>query len=205
MQAVIRAHKFCEEHDFSTASRKIKASLIVLNERGSASAMDHSSIATELRNIIESIYHEAESRKFLWVPISATSYVDQDALFGETVAVSFPSAQTDIREAGNCIAADCNTVAVFHLMCVAEYGLRALAWDRRIKLPKGGLIELATWESVIRELEKSEDKIRNCPKTLAREAQYTFYHGAMMQYRRFKNTFRNRVAHTRGTSTPTAR
>jgi hypothetical protein len=32
---------------------------------------------------------------------------------------------------------------------------------------------------------------------LAREAQYEFYHGAMMEFRRFKNAYRNRVAHTR--------
>jgi hypothetical protein len=84
-------------------------------------------------------------------------------------------------------------------MRVAEFGLRALARDRRIKnLPKKNQpIELATWEDIIKELEKEELAIQGYAKTLAREAQYEFVHGAMMQFRRFKNVFRNRVMHTR--------
>jgi len=34
------------------------------------------------------------------------------------------------------------------------------------------------------------------PKTLARELQFEFYHGAMMEFKRFKNKFRNRIMHT---------
>jgi hypothetical protein len=50
---------------------------------------------------------------------------------------------------------------------------------------------------MLRELEKEESAIQGYPKTLAREAQYEFVHGAMMQFRRFKNVFRNRVMHAR--------
>ena len=96
------------------------------------------------------------------------------------------------------MALERHTAAVFHLMRVAEYGLRALARDRRIRLPKRvQVIELATWEEIIRELEIAETAIQTYPKTLAREAQYKFYQGAMMQFRRFKNVFRNPVMHTR--------
>jgi hypothetical protein len=82
-------------------------------------------------------------------------------------------------------------------MRVAEYGLRALAFDRRVSIPKNKPIDLATWEDILKELEKTEAAIQNYPKTLAREAQYEFVHGAMMEFKRFKNVFRNRVAHTR--------
>jgi len=53
------------------------------------------------------------------------------------------------------MAIEANTAAVFHLMRVAEHGLRTLAYDRRIKVPKGP-IELATWDDVIKQLEKVE-------------------------------------------------
>jgi hypothetical protein len=82
-------------------------------------------------------------------------------------------------------------------MRAAEYGLRALGQDRQVKLSKGGTLDLATWEELLKTLEDAEEAIRNYPKTLAREAQYEFYHGAMMELKRFKNKFRNRVMHTR--------
>jgi hypothetical protein len=43
----------------------------------------------------------------------------------------------------------------------------------------------------------AEIAIQNYPKTLAREAQFAFYHGAMMEFKRFKSRFRNGVMHTR--------
>jgi hypothetical protein len=95
------------------------------------------------------------------------------------------------------LAVGCADAAIFHLMRIAEYGLRALANDRRIKLHKNKPIDLATWEDLLKKLEEAEDAIRNFPKTAAREAQVDFFHGAMMELKRFKNKFRNRVMHTR--------
>ena len=46
-------------------------------------------------------------------------------------------------------------------------------------------------------LEKAEQAIQGYKKTIAREAQFEFYHGAMMEFKRFKNKFRNGVMHTR--------
>jgi regulator of sirC expression with transglutaminase-like and TPR domain len=58
-------------------------------------------------------------------------------------------------------------------------------------------LELATWEQIIQELEDAETAIKGFPQTLAREEQFQFYHHALMQYRAFKNIFRNSVMHTR--------
>lgn len=86
----------------------------------------------------------------------------------------------------------------FSILCeLQKYGLRALAYDRRVRVPKNKPVELATWDDIIKELESSEDEICNYPKTLAREAQFDFYHGALMEFKRFKNKFRNRIMHTR--------
>jgi hypothetical protein len=50
---------------------------------------------------------------------------------------------------------------------------------------------------VLRELEKTEAAVQCYKKTLAREAQLAFYHGANMEFKRFKNIYRNRVSHAR--------
>src|SRR5258708_19689687 len=45
---------------------------------------------------------------------------------GEAVTDAFPSAITDIEEAGKCLAFDRNAACIFHLMRVMEVGLKAL-------------------------------------------------------------------------------
>jgi len=150
-----------------------------------------------LRHVRKCLLDELSKRNFLFVAEDRTNFVDNPSLFGGPVREAFPSASSDIQEAGNCLAAECNTAAVFHLMRASEHALRALAWDRRVALPKKGIIDLATWEEIIREMERAEHVIQTYPKTLAREVQYDFYHGAMMEFRRFKNKFRNGIMHTR--------
>src|SRR5436309_10023407 len=77
------------------------------------------------------------SESFLvFVPKRQAEYFEKDALFGGEVSQAFPSAWEDIRDAGNCIAADLHTAAVFHLMRVGELGMRALARHLRVKVQK---------------------------------------------------------------------
>jgi hypothetical protein len=163
----------------------------------SRSTVDISTAVTVLNSLKGAFVDGLKKRCFLIVCGDRTEYVEQGALFGAEVRKAFPSASSDIREAGNCLAAECNTAAVFHLMRAVEHGLRALAEDREVKLSKGVPIELGTWEDLLRQLEGAEAEIQNFPKTLAREDQYAFYHGAMMELKRFKNVFRNAVMHTR--------
>ena len=170
---------------------------IVLSGNHLVPELSHASVETELRNVSEFIEIQLGQLKFFSVHPRLTGMINHPKAFGEQVWEAFPSAREDVTEAGNCVAAGCGTAAVFHLMRTAEVGLRSLAYDRRVTLPRNVPLELATWEEIIRQLEDAEGAIRNYPKTLAREAQYAFYHHAMMQYRRFKNVFRNRIMHAR--------
>ncbi len=144
-----------------------------------------SSIAKELRNF-----------KAIAVSSDRSKYVDNMELFADLQS-AFPSAIDDLIDAANCLAVECHTASVFHAMRAAEIGLRALARDRHVQIPKNRPIELATWEVIIKELEKAETEILDYPATLAREAQFGFYHGAMMEFRAFKNKFRNPAMHSR--------
>jgi hypothetical protein len=158
----------------------------------------YSELHTRLRTIRELVTRDFSNRLFAYIPRAKTNFFDNQCLFAEDVNAAFPSAMSDIRNAGRCYAADLNTTCVFfHLMRVAEVGLRALAWDRRVNIPKNRVIELATWEDIIKELEKAEHAIQGYKKTFAREAQLEFFHSAIMEFRRFKNVWRNRVMHAR--------
>ena len=195
LRNIRRAAEVCNNAGLTDASKQIWHTL--RHVKWQSNEFDYSVLCAELRHVINAILLDVDERIFLQVDPGLREYVDNAKLFGDAVLKAFPDAEDDIREAGNCLAADCSTAAVFHLMRVAEHGLRALAYDRRITLPKDKPIDLATWEDLLKELEKAEDTIRNFPKTEAREAQFDFFHGAMMELKRFKNKFRNRAAHTR--------
>ncbi len=189
----------CNEVKLVDAKQKINLTLSHLDLN--PNEVD-SSLGADLRNVFDVFMSDLWARVFVQVPARFIDFIDCDLLFGEAVATKFKSALPDIREAGNCMAVGSNTAAVFHLMRVAEYGLRALAHDRRIKLDKNKPIDLSTWEEVIKGLEKAEQAIQGYPKTHAREAQLDFYHGAMMEVRGFKGKFRNRVMHSRESYDP---
>jgi hypothetical protein len=195
LRSIRRTADACKSVGLEDASKQIHHTL--RHVRWQSNEFDYSALCAELRHVINAVMLDVDSRTFLQVDLALREFVDNDELLGKPVLQAFPDAKDDIREAGNCLAAGCSTAAVFHLMRVAEHGLRALAYDRRLALPKDKPIDLATWEDLLKELEKAEDAIRNFPKTEAREAQFDFFHGAMMELKRFKNKFRNRVMHTR--------
>ena len=66
----------------------------------------------------------------------------KEPLFGLEVHACFGAAIDDIEEAGNCLATDNGTAAVFHLMRVMECGLKALGKEL-------GIPYAPSWESYI--------------------------------------------------------
>lgn len=165
--------------------------------RGLPLRIDVSVFEAEIRHVRQEVDHELRERGYVLVAPDRLKYLMQEHPFGKSVASAFPKAKHDIQEASNCLAVEANTAAVFHLMRVAEHGLRALARDRGAKVASGVVLDLATWEALIKLIEDAETAIQSNPRTLAREAQLEFYHGAMMEFKRFKNVFRNRIMHTR--------
>jgi hypothetical protein len=100
----------------------------------------------ELGKLRHVIAEEIRERVFTYISPIKAPFFEQDALFGVRVNQRFPSAKSHIRSAGNCLAADLHTAAVFHLMCVAELGLRALAKRLHVaKVRKTVPLELGTW------------------------------------------------------------
>jgi hypothetical protein len=190
------ARAFCERYLLPTSAEKIKLSLMHFNH--DRAALSFTAAGVEVRNIIESIMTEAHGIWLLQVEPDRVERLRRSLNpFGAAVEAAFPSAVADIQSSAMCLVTELNTAAVFHLMRAAEFGLRALAEDRGIKLEKDKPIKLATWEDLIRKLEVEEANIQQFPKTLVREEQFAFYHGAMMELRRFKNKFRNGVMHSR--------
>lgn len=140
---------------------------------------------------------ELSKRLFMYIPLDQAEWYEKKDSFGKLVSDAFPSAIEDIKEAGTCYATGRYTACVFHLMRVAEIGLRALIWDRRIKFKKDTPIELKELRELFQGLEQAEKDIQSYPETKARKAQFEFYHGAMVQLRAFMHLYRHRTMHAR--------
>ena len=135
------------------------------------------------------IIDEMKSRTFFSIEPNKRALLSGTDLFGSEVAAAFPSANLDIEESGRCQALERWTASVFHSMRVLEIGLTALAKDMGIIK-----IDYKTWESLIQDIEKqitaasAGDKLKE-----------QFYSEAALQFRYFKNAWRNHVMHVRDT------
>jgi hypothetical protein len=151
-----------------------------------------------IRNVRETMIAELSKEQSVSVPRMYADFVDNEKLFGDDVHTAFPSARPDIRDAGICIAVGLDTAAVFHLMRAVEVALRALARERRVKLPKGKAIEFADWQEVITAVRTGVDKsFGQWKKGIEKSAALEFYGDVVNQFSGFKDAFRNHVMHAR--------
>jgi hypothetical protein len=142
--------------------------------------------------------------------------------FGKLVHRKFEKARYDAEQVSLCLLAGAFTAAIFHMMRVVEWGVRALGEDlsvRRIKEvvkpkqtsmvasqrpPKQKPIyhlkplENCTWETMQGYLRKQADKrlakLRPGP---AKDEKQAFYSTVFQNFHGFREAWRNHVMHTR--------
>jgi hypothetical protein len=153
-------------------------------------------VATELHGLRMSILDEASDRKFAFIPKDKVAFFEQEALFGNAVNDAFPSAAAEIKDAGNCLASDLHTAAVFHLMRVAEWGLRSLAKHLKVKVK--GQLEYADWGNVLGAINKKLTAAEGKPRGKKKSAELEFYRLMESELNTLKDVWRNNVMHTRG-------
>jgi hypothetical protein len=198
------AADYAERHQF----RDCWLTLLGIREHlRSFAVVDTSSLSTSVAFARNALEQALCLQTYLEVPGAYATYVDNPELFGATVHAAFPAARDDIREAGNCLAADCGTAAVFHLMRAVEWGLRALAEDlglrRLITHKRSGAVKYvplpwADWEHILNQVQirvdKKIDRMRPGPR---KQELQEFYGPALQDIRAIKDAWRNHVMHTR--------
>ncbi len=153
----------------------------------------------ELTLLMQTMIQELAKRKLVYIPPPNDQFFGREKLFGEQVFLAFPSVRSEIMAASNSLAADLGTAAVFHLMRIAERGMRVLAWDRRVSVVRNKPLELQQWKDILDGIQVETDKITNWPNTLglAKTQAEEFYNGAMAEFRGFKDAWRNHAMHDR--------
>ncbi|HEX3891967.1 MAG TPA: hypothetical protein VHW46_05300 [Terracidiphilus sp.] len=199
-----RANLFCMKVGFHHSGKKAWS----LGQRIKVNFNDYdgSMLLGELLSLQEDLSVEMYTHKFVQVHPSAHGLLDNEFLFGKEVGMAFPLISGDLREAGNCLALDCSTAGVFHLMRVIEIALWAFAKHAGLKSVvidrKSGRsipVEYGQWEQVLNQLPNQiEKKINGLRKGRPqKDHAQQFYYGALKELDHFKDAFRNHVSHSR--------
>lgn len=202
----VNAHKLCEATKLPAATAKLDLTNIRLKQQPDES--DFSSLLAEFQNAEDMIMSDFWKQKFFRVDIGHAWLIDNPKAFGEEVSTKFPNAVPDIVGAANCLAADCNTAAVFHLMRAVEWGLRALAVNlglRRLKTRRkpGAPVKLtplshAQWEEIMNQLHPRVDaKLNKLRPGPVKQALQEFYVPLLQDVRGFRDGFRIHTMHSR--------
>jgi hypothetical protein len=122
-------------------------------------------------------------------------YFEKGDLFGLKVNTAFPSCVDEIRNAGNCYALEQDDACVFHCMRVLELALRVLA--KELGVTFAGMLDLQNWQNIIENIESEIKKLEKLPKGKYKSETLKLFSQAAMQFRWFKEAWRNHVMHGR--------
>jgi hypothetical protein len=145
------------------------------------------------RSLINIFLDDLAKHLFLSIPPNRkTLYMQNSPLFGDAVALKFGVAAEEITRAGQCLALDQWSACVFHCMRVLEHGLEPMATRFQADFGK------ASWHVILTSIENGLTALRGKPhKTPQEEDDITHYSEAAIQFRHFKDAWRNHAMHGR--------
>jgi hypothetical protein len=183
---------YCKELQMEKSTDRIEHFLMILNVTNVTPIFRV--VHSELLGLENAIWRELKERTFVFVPTDRTQFFEQEKLFGDSVHSKFPSTRLHIKDSGNCLAADLNTSAVYHLMCVVNIGLLALAKHLESKIEA---IEYQEWKIVIENLEAKVRAVQNTPRGKMKSDELAFYSGLLAEFNGFNEVYRKEMAHAR--------
>jgi hypothetical protein len=156
---------------------------------------DHD-VRRELKTLQRNIEIVLSERIFVYVGESETEEFLRWEKTWKRVIDHFSEAKYDIGEAVTCFAIRSYTATVFHMMRVAECGLRTLTNTLGVTLKHD--IEVEDWRTILEEVDKKIEKLQNSPRSLGRESELKIYCDAASHIGYLK-VWRNDIAHARCT------
>jgi len=185
------AAKECARIGLDGAVNRIYGARLLVYRSGGA--CDLLVIRAEIKLVIELTMHDLSKQKFAHVAPAYIPFFEADALFGKEVEDAFPLARRDIKDAGNAVAAELPTAAVFHAMRVAERGLRTLADKLGVEIQHP--LDFVDWDRIFNAVVKKLDALNQAKKTAKQEAQLRNYADALVQARYFREAWLIHVSH----------
>jgi hypothetical protein len=189
---VAKTREIAKKHGFEEVSHRVMLFDVKLQH-----PITWNDYVAEMRVLRETLENAVRNRHFYCYPAEKGKVLIESIGDWKPTLDNFKSAANDILAGVDCWALGHGTASIFHLMRTAEYGLRALARERRVRLPRKQVLEWADWRTIIEEINKKADAIANKRRGPAREAALEFYRGALVSFEGFKDAYRNNVMHAR--------
>ena len=154
---------------------------------------------TVLRQCIEA---DLEKRLFAFIEPKRVELSSEMQERWADVLKNIPDAKADFEDAHLAYSLELRTATVFHLMRVAEHGLRVMAKKMRVSLDlkdKKGIvpIEFADWQKVITAIKNKLSLVGALPTGSKRQAKLEKYSDAADHCVFMKDIWRNTVSHAR--------
>jgi hypothetical protein len=149
----------------------------------------------DLDHLNHSFSSGLRKRFFFGIKDDNKKYFQVDDLAGPKVNSAFPLCASEIKNAGNCYALEQDDACVFHCMCALEVALRVLA--NKLGVTFAGTLDLQNWQNIIENIESEIKNLEKLPKSTHKSETLKFLSGAAMQFRWFKDAWRNHVMHGR--------
>jgi hypothetical protein len=179
----------------------ISAGVLAQYRRLREKVEDRHTSADALRTLLydfEAALHEDLKQHFFFlIPASQRLLYQSPMPFGEPVYMKFALAREDVKGACRCMVLDEWSAAVFHLMRVAEHGLRTVARGLGIRN-----VEVKDWETALRDMDHALKVLGGTRRTVTRDRKLQYYGEARGDLAGFKHAWRNHVMHTRKNYTP---
>ena len=151
-------------------------------------------LKTELRVLRETIDAELIGHEFAYIAQNKTDeYRNWNAIW-KRVLENFDEATKEIDQAVICFAMELYSATVFHMMRVAELGLRSLAVKIGVTMKHS--IELEDWNTVLVAVDRKLEELHNAPKSPSRQAELKLY-SDVASHLRYMKAWRNEMAHAR--------
>jgi hypothetical protein len=151
-------------------------------------------LEVELRVLRETIESEVTGHEFAYIAQDKTTEYRNWKGTWKRVLDNFDEARKEVDQAVVCFALEFYTATVFHMMRVAEIGLRSLASKISVTLKHD--IELEDWNTILKAVDKQLEDLHNSPKTASRQAELKVY-SDVASHLRYMKAWRNDMAHVR--------
>ena len=159
------------------------------------SPLEQERVAEKLRNIRVVMQNELTARYCFFVSPERADFFTAPERFFLLSFSAFPSAQGEMLDACRSFACDLWNACVYHCIGVLERGLLVLAGH--LKVSASGPLDLENWKNIIDMVEKKVKSLEQQPKGQAKDKEVKFLSEAAIQFRYFKDAYRNHVARHR--------
>jgi hypothetical protein len=183
----------CEKLDLIHTASLISFSESEVQRKGDD--YTYADMLKELDTLSFSFAEELRRNSCFRIATEKDKYFQKDDLFGAHVNTAFPSCADEIENAGNCYALQQNEACVFHCMRILERGLRALA--KELGVTFSGTLDLQNWQNIIENVESAIKDLEKLPKSKYKSETLKLFSQAAMQFRWFKEAWRNHIMHGR--------